>query len=53
MLEHMRHAGRKNGQLLAPRRQLEKAGIGAQHVSAAIEATVSRGLVLVKRGTGR
>src|SRR5262249_26486349 len=43
----------KNGQLLAPRRQLEKAGIGAHFVSAAIEETVSLGLVLVKRGRGR
>lgn len=53
MLEHMRHGGRKNGQLLAPRRQLEQAGIGSHYVSAAIEETVSQGLVLVKRGRGR
>jgi len=53
MVEHMRHAGRKNGQLLAPRRQLEAAGIGAHFVSAAIEDTVDRGLVLMKRGRGR
>jgi hypothetical protein len=53
MLEHLRHAGRYNGRLLAPRRQLEQAGIGARHVSGAIEETVSRGLVVVKRGGGR
>jgi hypothetical protein len=53
MLEHMRHAGAKNGMLLAPRRQLGAAGIGSHFVSAAIEQTVSRGLVLVKRGRGR
>jgi hypothetical protein len=53
MLEHMRRAGARNGKLLAPRRQLEPAGIGAQYVSAAIEEMTSRGLVLVKRGSGR
>ena len=45
--------GAENGKLLAPRRQLEKAGIGARHVSPAIEETRSRGLVLVKRAGGR
>jgi hypothetical protein len=44
MLDHMRHGSRKNGQLLAPRRQLEAAGIGEM---------TSRSLVLVKRGAGR
>jgi hypothetical protein len=53
LIEHMKHGGRKNGQLLAPRRQLEQAGIGSHFVSAAIEETVSRGFVLVKRGRGR
>jgi hypothetical protein len=53
LIEHMKHGGRKNGQLLAPRRQLEDAGIGSHFVSAAIEETVSRGLVLVKHGRGR
>jgi len=53
MLEHLRHGGRDNGRLLAPRRQLEQAGIGARHVSRAIEEIVSLGLVLVKRGGGR
>jgi hypothetical protein len=51
--EHMRHGGRKNGQLLAPRRQLEQAGIGSHFVSGAIEESASLGLVLVKRGCGR
>jgi hypothetical protein len=50
---HMRHAGRKNGQLLAPRRQLEAVGIGAHPASSAIEDTASCGLVLMKRGGGR
>jgi hypothetical protein len=53
LIEHMKHGGRKNGQLLAPRRQLEEAGIGSHFVSPAIEETVSRGFVLVKRGRGR
>ena len=53
MLEHMSHGGRKNGLLLAPRRQLEQAGIGAQYISSAVEETASQGLVLVKRGSGR
>jgi hypothetical protein len=53
MREHMRHGGRDNGRLLAPRRQLERAGIGARHVSRAIEETASLGLVVVKLGGGR
>ena len=53
MLEHMRHAGTRNGKLLAPRRQLEAAGMGARHISAAIAETTSRGLVLMKRSGGR
>ena len=32
MLEHMRHGGKKNGSLFAPRRQLERFGIGATSV---------------------
>jgi len=53
MLEHMRHSGQENGSLLAPRRQLEQHGIGARHISAAIEETKLLGLVDCKRGTGR
>ena len=33
MLEHMRHGGQRNGKLVAPRKQLEVAGIGARHIS--------------------
>src|SRR5262249_5936371 len=53
MVEHMEHAGARNGYLLAPRRQLEQAGIGAQYVSAAIEETERVRLVAVKRGVGK
>jgi hypothetical protein len=53
MVEHMAHSGQRNGHLLAPRRQLEEAGIGARHVSAAIEEAENRGLVDIKRGVGR
>jgi hypothetical protein len=53
MIEHMKHGGMKNGQLLAPRRQLEGFGIGARYVSGAIEETVAAGLVEVKRGLGK
>jgi hypothetical protein len=53
MIEHMRHGGRANGQLLAPRRQLEDFGIGARHVSAAIEECEGAGLIECRRGVGR
>jgi hypothetical protein len=53
MIEHMRRGGRGNGSLLAPRRQLEQSGIGARHVSPAIEEAERLGLVDCRRGTGR
>lgn len=53
MAEHMAQGGRDNGRLMAPRQQLEQSGIGARHVSAAIEEAVALGLVDVRRGTGR
>ena len=52
-LEHLQHGGAQNGYLLAPRRQLEHAGIGARHVSRAIAEVEKAGLVTVKRGTGK
>jgi hypothetical protein len=52
-LEHLQHGGARNGFLLAPRRHLEAAGIGARHVSRAIEEAEQAGLVSVKRGTGK
>lgn len=52
-LEHLKQGLARNGFLLAPRRHLEAAGIGARHVSLAIEEAVQAGLVSVKRGTGK
>jgi hypothetical protein len=53
ILEWMSHAGKENGKLLAPRHQLEEFGIGARHISAAIDEVDSLGFVDIKRGTGR
>jgi hypothetical protein len=53
MIEHMRHGGKANGALLAPREQLKRFGIGARHVSAAIEEAETLGLVDCLRGVGR
>ena len=52
-LEQVQHGGAQNGYLLAPRRQLEQAGIGAHYVSGAITEVVEAGLVAVERGTGK
>jgi hypothetical protein len=53
MIEHMRQAGKRNGFLLAPRRQLWGFGIGSHFVTGAIEEAECAGLVDCKRGTGR
>ena len=53
LIEHMRHGGRENGRLIAPRRQLIAFGIHAHFVSAAIEEAELVGLVDCKRGVGR
>lgn len=53
MIEHMRQAGKRNGFLLAPRRQLWAFGIGSHFVTGAIEEAERAGLVDCKRGTGR
>jgi hypothetical protein len=53
LIEHMTKAGKKNGELQAPRRQLEAFGISARHVSGAIEECCRLGLVDCRRGTGR
>lgn len=53
MIEHLRRGGQRNGDLLAPRRQLEEFGIGARHVSIAINEAERAGLVDCKRGVGR
>ena len=41
MIEHMRHGGKRNGLLLAPRRQLVEAGIRPHDISGAIEEVPS------------
>lgn len=53
MLEHMRHGGKANGRLQAPRRQLWDFGIAHHFVSAAIEECERVGLVFCSRGVGR
>jgi len=53
MIEHMRHGGRANGRLLAPRRQLEGFGIGPHFISSVIEECERVGLVDCRRGFGR
>jgi len=53
LLEHMRRGGQRNGFLMAPRSQLEAFGIGARHVSSAIDEIERVGLVDCRRGSGR
>jgi hypothetical protein len=53
MIEHMRHGGRANRKLLAPRRQLERFGIGSHFISSAIDNCERVGLVDCHRGFGR
>ena len=45
MIEHLRHGGRENGNLKAPKHQLVASGIGTHQVTAAIRETEERGLV--------
>lgn len=53
MIEHMRQSGKRNGFLLAPRRQLCASGIGAHFITAAIEELERNGLMDCQRGVGR
>jgi hypothetical protein len=53
LIEFMRHAGKQNGFLLAPRDQLEGFGIGRHFISAAVQEVEQLGLVDCCRGTGR
>src|SRR4051812_42005316 len=53
MLEHMRHGGKRNGFLLAPRRQLVAAGIRTHDISSTIEQLERTGLIDCRRGIGR
>ena len=49
MLEQMRHGGRKNGDLIAPHRQLVEVGIGGRFIAAAFHNLETRGLVRCQR----
>ena len=51
--EHMAHAGRNNGLLVAPREQLIEWGVGARHISGAIAELKKSGLVDVEHSVGR
>ena len=53
MIEHMRQGGKRNGFLLAPRRQLYAFGIGAHFITDAIDELERGGLVDCQRGVGR
>ena len=53
LVEHMNHAGKRNGFLMAPRHQLKAFGIGHRHITAAIDELRAAQLVTVKPGTGR
>jgi hypothetical protein len=53
LIEHMRHGGRRNGFLLAPRRHLAEFGIGRHFITGAIEEVERAGLVDCRRGVGR
>jgi len=53
LLENMDRAGKANGKLLAPRRQLAAFGIGTHYISNAIDEADESGFVDVKRGQGR
>lgn len=49
-IEHLNHAGRENGNLRATYEQLERFGIGARYVAAAIQQAEDAGLVACQRG---
>jgi hypothetical protein len=49
VLEHLNNGGKLNGNLKAPRRQLEDFGLGAHQITAAIEEAERSGLVDCKR----
>jgi hypothetical protein len=50
LLEHMRHGGKQNGKLKAPKHQLEAFGIGSHYVTDAIHEVEQLGLVDCHRG---
>jgi hypothetical protein len=53
MLEHLAGGGKRNGELVAPRKHLTVFGIGERHISPAIAEADNLGLIDVIRGKGR
>jgi hypothetical protein len=53
LIEHMRHAGKRNGFLAAPRQQLRLAGSHKDHISQAIKDAEYVGLIDCVRSKGR
>lgn len=53
LIEHMAHAGRENGELLAPYDQLQAFGLGRRFIWLAIWEAEALGLIEVKRGGKR
>jgi hypothetical protein len=49
LLEHMRHAGKANGQLKAPYEQLEQFGVGARYMAQTIREAEDLGLIDCRR----
>lgn len=50
LIEHMRHGGFENGNLLATYDQLEEFGIGRQYIHRIITEAETRGLIIAERG---
>jgi hypothetical protein len=53
MIEHMRHGGKRNGYLLAPRRQLVEFGIQPRFMTGAIAELQQAGVIRYAPGIGR
>jgi hypothetical protein len=53
MTEYLANAGTNNGSLMAPREQLEIYGVGARHISSALNKLIDRGLIDCRRGRGK
>lgn len=49
-IEHLSHAGKENGNLLAPYKQLCDSGIGKQYINLVIQEAEELGLVVCDRG---
>ena len=47
-IEHMNHAGRQNGYLIATYKQLERLGMNRKYISHAIQELEKKGLIIVE-----